>query len=159
MNMKKDLEYENTELKTINPRDEYGRFLKGNLVPEKRFKDPADILAIGERYLEQVEQSKKAATMAGLALALGFRSRQALLNYKSAEGYEQFHDVVNYLKLKMEEQLEDRLLDPNNKNVAGTIFNMKNNYGYADKQEIKMDSRNITLEGFAFAPPIENKEQ
>ena len=134
-------------------RDEYGRFLEGFVGLEKRYKNPDDMLTVAESYFNQIQRDKKAPTMAGLALALGFRSRQALLNYKSAPGYEEFHDVIAYLKLKMEQALEERLLDPDNKNIVGVLFNMKNNYGYSDKQEITMDSRTVSLTGFTLVNP------
>ncbi len=140
-------------------RDEYGRFLEGFAGLEKRYKDPEAMLATASAYLDQVDRDKRAPTMAGLALALGFRSRQALLNYQKAPGYEAFYDVVAYIKLRMEQTLEERLLDNKNNNIAGTIFNMKNNYGYADKQEITTDNRTLSLTGFTLINPNEDERQ
>lgn len=134
-------------------RDSRGLFLKGSVGLEKRFKNADELLAAAEDYLVRIEQEKKTPTMAGLALALGFRSRQALLNYAKAPGYEDFHDALSYLRLRLEALLEERLIAPDCKNVVGLIFNMKNNYGYSDKQEISMESKNMNLTGFTLVDP------
>lgn len=155
----KAIEMAETE-KLTTKRDQYGRWLKGvDNGLEKLYKNPQAMLEVAEEYLDRMAQEKRPATMAGLSRALGFKSRQALLNYRSAPGYEQFHDVVAYLKLRMEEHLEERLISPECKNVVGLIFAMKNNYNYADKQEVTMESRNMNLTGFTLVNPNDNGRQ
>lgn len=67
-------------------------------------------------------------TMAGLAYALGL-SRQGLLDYSNKE---EFFDTIKKAKLKVEISLEQRLAG---NAVTGTIFNLKNNFGWKDKTE------------------------
>jgi hypothetical protein len=143
----------------VKTRDEYGKFLKGNEGPEKRYKNAEEILEAAEVYLTKIETDKKQPTMAGLALALGFKSRQSLLNYSKVEGYEQFFNVIAYLKLRLEQNMEERLIDPNCKNVVGLIFSMKNSYSYADKTEIISDNRTLQLTGFTLINPNDDERQ
>jgi len=62
-------------------------------------------------------------TITGLAIALGFTSRQALLNY---EGYSpEFMATVKTAKLRVEHEYEKLLRDPTAK-PAAVIFALKN---------------------------------
>ena len=71
-------------------------------------------------------------TITGLALALGFASRQALLNY---EGREEFNDTITRAKSRVECYAEERLFDKDGAN--GAKFNLANNFkGWKEKQEI-----------------------
>lgn len=146
---------EQTE-KGLSIRDEYGRYKQGFSGNIRRYQTPEEMLSVADQYFQQVEQLGKPATMAGLALALGFRSRGAMLTYRDDAA---FSDLVAYLKLKMEQNIEERLISPDCKNVVGLIFAMKNNYGYADKQEVTMDSRTVNLTGFTLVNPNENGRQ
>ena len=71
----------------------------------------------------------KPPTVTGLALALGFASRQALLNYQNRE---EFNDTVTRAKLRIEEYAETRLFDRDG--VNGAKFSLINNFkGWRDK--------------------------
>lgn len=75
------------------------------------------------------EKPPKPPTVTGLALALGFASRQALLNY---QGREEFHDTITRAKTRIEEYAEMRLFDRNG--VNGAKFSLINNFkGWRDK--------------------------
>lgn len=75
----------------------------------------------------------KPPTVTGLALALGFTTRQALLNY---QGKENFVDTISRAKTVIEEYAERRLFDRDGCN--GAKFSLANNFkGWAEKQEIK----------------------
>ena len=75
----------------------------------------------------------KPPTVTGLALALGFTTRQALLNY---QGKEQFVDTISRAKTVIEEYAERRLFDRDGCN--GAKFSLANNFkGWSEKQEIK----------------------
>lgn len=75
----------------------------------------------------------KPPTVTGLALALGFTSRQALINYQAKEA---FVDTVTRAKSRVEEYAETRLFDKDGAN--GAKFSLANNFsGWNDKQEIK----------------------
>src|SRR5690242_17715751 len=75
-------------------RDSLGRFMSGNGGIAKRYTSrPQLVLAVLE-YFERCEQDGDHLTTTGLALSLGFTSRQALMNYAKEPGYEEFFEVV-----------------------------------------------------------------
>lgn len=65
----------------------------------------------------------KSPTTAGLCRALGFRSRQTLLNYRNNG---KFADVVDDAMLRIEEYAETRLYDRDGAN--GAKFSLTNNF-------------------------------
>mgnify|MGYP002270762156 FL=1 len=65
----------------------------------------------------------KPPTVTGLALALGFNSRQALLNY---QGKKEFNDTITRAKSYVEEYAERRLFDRDG--VQGAKFSLINNF-------------------------------
>lgn len=68
-------------------------------------------------------------TVTGLALALGFTSRQALLNYQAKKD---FVDTITRAKSRVEEYAEARLFDRDG--VQGAKFNLMNNFkGWSDR--------------------------
>lgn len=91
-----------------------------------------------ERYFEKCDGEKEPYTMSGLALALGFDSRQSLLNYcdYSDDEDNDFLDTIKKAKMKCEVSVERGLLS-GKYNSTGAIFNLKNNFGWKDKQEIE----------------------
>ena len=62
-------------------------------------------------------------TVTGLALALGFKSRQSLLNYA---GKKEFRDVITEAKSRIEMYVEERLFDKDGAN--GAKFSLQNNF-------------------------------
>ena len=73
----------------------------------------------------------KPPTLAGLALALGFVSRQSLFDYSENE---LFACAIKKAKARIEEHHEGRM---SGTSPVGSIFWLKNNAGYVDKQEIE----------------------
>lgn len=74
-------------------------------------------------------------TVTGLALALGFNTRQALINY---QGKKEFVDTVLRAKAKVEQYAEERLFDKDGAN--GAKFSLANNFdGWREKQTIEAD--------------------
>lgn len=72
-------------------------------------------------------------TITGLALALGFTSRQALLNYQAKK---EFIDTITRAKTKVEQYAEERLFDKDGAN--GAKFSLANNFeGWKEKQQIE----------------------
>lgn len=129
-------------------RDEAGRFLTGHPGSLKRYRNREDLLVDVVKYFAVCGDDVKPPTMTGLALALGFRSRFSLVNYSKEEGFEFAFDVIAFARMKLEEFNEERLHDPRNFNVAGLIFSMKNNFGWQDRQDIRIDQRTLQLDGF-----------
>ena len=77
-------------------------------------------------------------TVTGLALALGFTSRQALLNYQAKE---EFVDTITRAKAYVERYAEERLFDKDGAN--GAKFSLANNFdGWKEKQAIEADVKN-----------------
>lgn len=72
-------------------------------------------------------------TITGLALSLGL-TRQDLLNY---QGKREYQDTIKKAKQRCENYAEEQLFRQGN--VAGVIFNLKNNYGYKDKQDVEAE--------------------
>ena len=62
-------------------------------------------------------------TVTGLALALGFATRQSLLNY---QGRKEFRDVITRAKSRIEQYTEERLFDKDGAN--GAKFSLQNNF-------------------------------
>lgn len=62
-------------------------------------------------------------TVSGLALALGFHSRQSLLNYKAKK---EFTDTIEDAMLHIEAYTEERLYDKDG--VNGARFSLQNNF-------------------------------
>ncbi len=83
--------------------------------------------------------SSKPYTMTGLARAIGV-DRRTLLNYSHKED---FFPLIKAAKSRVEEYAEERLFG--NTQVAGSIFTLKNNHGWKDKQEIDHSGSGITF--------------
>ena len=82
-----------------------------------------------DKYFIECDLNKKPYTITGLGLALDM-SRQDLINYSKKE---KFFDTIKKAKMRVENYLEERLI--NDSSATGIIFNLKNNYGWKDKQE------------------------
>lgn len=80
-------------------------------------------------YFKQCDYSDRPYTITGLALALDM-DRRTLLNYGEKE---EFFPTIKKAKLRVENYLEERLI--RDTSCTGIIFNLKNNYGWKDKQE------------------------
>lgn len=77
-------------------------------------------------------------TITGLALALGFTSRRALLNYQEKE---EFVHTITRAKARVEQYAEERLFDKDGAN--GAKFSLANNFeGWKEKKEIEADVNN-----------------
>jgi hypothetical protein len=86
---------------------------------------------IFNKYGQPVIVNQKPPTVTGLALALGFNSRQALLNYQAKK---QFNDTITRAKSRCEEYAESRLFDRDGSN--GAKFSLTNNFkGWSEKPD------------------------
>lgn len=95
----------------------------------KKYETPVAMQEAIGFYLHRNENH----TICGLALALGFNSRQSLLNY---EGYsEEFLDTIKKAKLAIETEYESAL---RSNHTTGAIFALKN-FGWTDKREYQHD--------------------
>lgn len=98
-----------------------------------------------DKYGEPIMIGRRPLTITGLALALGFNSRQALLNYQDKE---EFNDTIMRAKSVVEQYAEERLYDKDGAN--GAKFSLSNNFtGWREKQQIEADVNaavNINIE-------------
>lgn len=107
--------------------DEYFKMCDGELLLDKAGE------IIFDKWGQPIYLGQKPYTVTGLALALGFNSRQALLNY---QGRPEFNDAITQAKLKIEDYAVQRLFDRDG--VQGAKFTLINNFkDYKDKQEIE----------------------
>lgn len=86
-----------------------------------------------DEYFKKCDSEKRPYTVTGLALALNV-DRVTLLNYSNRD--EEFFNTIKKAKGRIEAQLEEHLVDNYSGNTTGIIFNLKNNYGWKDKQDI-----------------------
>lgn len=86
-----------------------------------------------DAYMGEGDSKMFAPTMSGLAYALGI-DRKTLHSYAHND---EFLHSIKRAKSRVETALEQRLFS---NNVAGVIFNLKNNYSWTDKQEIDHQS-------------------
>lgn len=78
---------------------------------------------IFDKFGTPIRLGVKPLTVTGLAIALGFTTRQALLNY---QGRGEFKAIIEAAKLKIENYAEMRLYDRDGWN--GARFNLQNNF-------------------------------
>ena len=112
--------------------DEYFKECEGKVLT---YPDGSPVL---DKYEQPIIYGAKPLTITGLALALGFNSRQALLNY---QGKKEFHDTITRAKAIVEQYAESRLFDKDGAN--GAKFSLANNFdGWKEKREIEADVKN-----------------
>lgn len=88
-----------------------------------------------DKYGDPITTKQRPLTITGLALALGFTTRQSLLNY---EGDPKFLDTIKRAKTRIEQYAEERLFDK--EGVNGAKFNLSNNFkGWKERQQIDSD--------------------
>ena len=106
-----------------------------------KFKTPEEIENKANEYFEKCDKEDRPYTITGLAMALD-TDRITLIRY---EDKEEFSNTVKKLKQKVENYAEEKLF--NGGNTAGVIFNLKNNYGWVDKQEVEANvSSNVVVD-------------
>ena len=132
-----------------------------------KFKSAAEIQALIDAYFESCKGevlmvdgqpfldkngrpiliNSRPPTVTGLALALGFHSRQTLLNYQARK---EFVDTITRAKMRVEEYCETRLFDKDGQ--RGAEFNLRYNFRWA--QEDKDDSDEDRTGGVVMIPEV-----
>ena len=95
-------------------------------------------------YFKECDKEKKPYTMSGLAYSMDI-DRTTLINYGDDKEYS---TLVKKAKERVERQLEENALMGKG-NAIFTIFNLKNNYGWKDQQEIKTTNEIENLDTLA----------
>lgn len=88
-----------------------------------------------DKYGVPIIINVKPPTVTGLALALGFTGRQALLDYQARP---EFADTVTRAKSRCEEYAEARLYDKDGAN--GAKFSLGCNFGWREATEMKINA-------------------
>ena len=99
-----------------------------------KYKSVKDMQKDIDKYFAECDEKQKPYTVSGLAYALG-TTRRTLLDYEEKDEYTH---TIKSAKAKIERFNEEALY---NKDISttGVIFNLKNNYGWKDKQEIEAE--------------------
>lgn len=102
-----------------------------------KYKNAKQLQAAIDKYFEECEKKGLPYTVTGLAIACDL-TRQSLVNYNEKD---EFFDTIKKAKAKVEEFLENGAIN-GSLNTTFTIFNLKNNYGWKDTQNIEADVNN-----------------
>lgn len=104
----------------------------------RKYETPEEFDAKVDEYYHHCKREEEPVTWTGLALYLGFSSRQSIDTYQEYEG---FYDSVKRAKTLVEYSYEKRLCETG---AAGPIFALKN-FGWRDKQEVDLSSTDGTM--------------
>ena len=114
----------------------------------KYYKTAKEMQKAIDAYFKSVGEGE--LTITGLAMALGFTSRQALINY---EGYSpEFFDTIKKAKMRVENDYEKALRKTGK---AGDIFGLKN-FGWKDTVSVEgeLNHKILRVEGLESLGPI-----
>lgn len=109
------------------------------------------LMVDGQPYLDKnglpILINSRPPTITGLALALGFHSRQSLLNYQAKK---EFMDTITRAKMQVEEYCEIRLFDKDGQ--RGAQFSLEHNFRWA--RDSKNDSDDDNAGGVVMIPEV-----
>lgn len=106
-----------------------------------KYKDETELARLIEEYFDDCDDKEKPYTMSGLAYWLGI-DRATLVRYGDRDS---FANQIKAAKDRVQAQLEENALSGKG-NATFTIFNLKNNYGWKDKQEIEStETKKVTI--------------
>lgn len=104
-----------------------------------KYKDVEEVEQRIDAFFKDCDENNRPYTMTGLGIALGL-DRAQLINYGSKEKYSH---AIKKAREKCQNYAEEQLYK--GKATAGVIFALKNNWGWADKQEIEV-KQDTTIE-------------
>ncbi len=104
------------------------------------FETPEELEDMAMEFINKCVDDKLPMTISGLALHLGFCSRQSFYDY---EDKPLFTYTIKRLRLMIETSYEAALRT--DRSPTGAIFALKN-FGWIDKQEIKHEGSAITIQ-------------
>ena len=118
--------------------DKYFEECEGKVLEDK---DGNPIL---NKYGGVIIMGSKPPTVTGLALALGFSTRQSLLNYQEQD---EFLDTITRAKSRVEQYAEERLFDRDGSH--GAQFSLRNNFkGWKSKDIEETEDVSTVDDGF-----------
>ena len=103
----------------------------------RKYETVEELEEIIDEYFAKCDEENRPYTVTGLAIALNM-SRRGLIDYcaRTDENGEPFIHTIKNAKDRVESKVEEGLLS-GKYNATGAIFNLKNNYGWKDKQEVE----------------------
>lgn len=105
----------------------------------RKYKNVEEMQRLIDEYFMVCDETKRPYTITGLALFLDM-DRKALLRYEK-EYDDEFCHAITRAKERVQEFVECCLFK---KGIAqGVIFNLKNNFGWQEKQEIDTTVNNM----------------
>ena len=100
------------------------------------FQKTEEMQPLIDAYFQECDEIAEPYTVPGLAYALGFADKQSLIYYSKKD---EFCFTIKRAKFRIEAQRNKRLVEGKG-NTAGMIFDLKNNFGWTDKQSIEHTS-------------------
>ena len=139
--------------KTTNKKNKGGNFKFYGLF--KKYQTVKEVQDIIEQYFTECEKQQKYPTITGLACALGV-DRHVVVDYKNICESDKFKTIPEDMKAEVqslirqayiyvESKYEDRLLN-DGRSPIGTIFSLKNNFKWVDRQEIVKTDNTINVD-------------
>lgn len=113
----------------------------------KKIKTEEELEQKIKKYFEECDKNEEPYSMGGLADTLDI-DRSTLVRYGNDENDIEYANLIKKAKRKVERQLEVNALKGKS-NPVFTIFNLKNNYGWRDQQEVKMTNEIENLDTLA----------
>lgn len=103
-----------------------------------KIKSPNEMQSKIDKYFRDCDKKREPYTITGLAIALGFASRQSFLDYcERKDDKDLYADIVKKGKFMVENAYEKRLNEPY---PTGAIFVLKN-FGWRDQIDVEHGMR------------------
>jgi len=96
-----------------------------------KYSSPQELKEKADEYFKEAIEKGWKITVTGLALWLGFESRQSIYDY---EKHGEFSYIIKNARMKVENAYESRLYD---NNAGGAIFALKN-MGWRDEKSFDL---------------------
>jgi hypothetical protein len=108
--------------------------LVNKTITTNKYPDPQLLSDKIEEYFEHCETEKKKYTVAGLVYFLGYSNKQSISDLRGRKD-PMYGWLIDRARLRIEDNKNSQLLKPGQP-TAGYIFDLKNNHGWRDRQEI-----------------------
>ena len=121
----------------------------------KKYQTVQEVREIIENYFNDCEKQQKYPTITGLAFAIGV-DRHVVVDYKNICESDKFKTIPDDMKREVQELIrqayiyveskyEDRMLN-DGRSPIGTIFSLKNNFQWVDRQEVVKTDNTIKVD-------------